>query len=262
MNVYYVTSPLIIKKATLQSYWITLQSVILQSYWISLHYSHVESLRFRRWFRWLCAFFKIKVTQWLSYLYELIPKSNHTYNTQNFNQLGPYYCWAGIFSYSFFPYTTVQWNKLDANFKNVKSSMCFRNSLLEIGRSVQNSIYKVFNTLGIKFLTRLRLWLSHLNEHKFKHNFQNCLNPLCSCSLEVESTIHFFLYCNFFDKFQQILLKTVEKIIKDISHLNNDLLINQLMYWSPSYSFEENNKIINASIKHVLDMKRFSGPLI
>ena len=134
--------------------------------------------------------------------------------------------------------------------------MCFRNYLLEIGRPVQNSIYKVFNTLGIKFLIRLRLWLSHLNEHKFKHNFQNCLNPLCSCSLDVESTIHFFLHCNFFDKFQQILLETVEKIIKDISRLNNDLLINQLMYWSPSYNFEENNKIINASIKHVLDMKR------
>ena len=143
------------------------------------------------------------------------------------------------------------------------SLTCVLEILLEIGRPVQNSIYKVFNTLGIKFLTRLRLWLSHLNEYKFKHNFQNCLNPLSFCSLEVESTIHFFLHCNFFDKFQQILLETVEKIIKDISQLNNDLLVNQLMYWSPSYSFEENNKIINASIKHVLDTKKmFSGPLI
>ena len=34
------------------------------------------------------------------------------------------------------------------------------------------------------------------------------------------------------------------------------------MYGSPSYSFEENNKIINASIKYVLDTERFSGPLI
>ena len=110
-----------------------------------------------------------------------------------------------------FSYTNVEWNKLDANFKNAKSYMCFRNSLLKIGRPVQNSICNVFNVLEIKFLTRLRLGLSHLNEHKFKHNFQNCLNPLCSCSLEVKSTIHYFLHCHFFDKFRQILLETADQ---------------------------------------------------
>ena len=94
--------------------------------------------------------------------------------------------------------------------------MCFRNSLLNIGRPVQNSIFKVFNPLGIKFLTRLKLGLIQLNEHKFKHNFQNCLNLLFSCSLEVESTIRFFLHCHIFDNFQQILPETVEK---DILHI-------------------------------------------
>ena len=59
-----------------------------------------------------------------------------------------------MFKYSFFPYTIVEWNKLDPNLKNAKSYMCFRNSLLNIGRPVQNSIFKVFNPLGIKFLTR------------------------------------------------------------------------------------------------------------
>ena len=34
------------------------------------------------------------------------------------------------------------------------------------------------------------------------------------------------------------------------------------MHGSPSYSFEENNKITSASIKYVLDTERFSGPLI
>ena len=138
--------------------------------------------------------------------------------------------------------------------------MCFRDSLLKIGRPVQNSIFKVFNPLGIKFLTRLRLGLSHLNKHKFKHNFQKCLNPLCSCCLEVESTIHFFLRCRFFDKFRQIFSETVEKIFHTSTMIY--ILLNQLMYGSPSYSFEENNKIINASIKYVLDTERFSGPLI
>ena len=146
-----------------------------------------------------------------SYLYELILKSNPNYSTQNFDHIDPYYCRTDIFKYSFFPYTILEWNKLDANLKIAKSYMCFRNSLLKIGRPVQNSIFKVFNTLGIKFLTRLRLSLS-LNENNFKYNFQNCLNPLCSCSLEVESTIHFFLHCHFF---WQILRNPLRNCWKD-----------------------------------------------
>ena len=40
-------------------------------------------------------------------------------------------------------------------------------------------------------MTRLRLGLRHLREHKFNHNFQNCINPLCRCALVIESTSHF-----------------------------------------------------------------------
>ena len=29
-----------------------------------------------------------------------------------------------------------------------------------------------------KLLTRMQLGLSHLAEHKFRHNFQDCLNPI------------------------------------------------------------------------------------
>ena len=67
-----------------------------------------ESLRFRRWFRRLCAFYKIKTTQLPSYLYDLIPKSNHDYNTRNIGHLDPYYCRTDVFKYSFFPYTAVE----------------------------------------------------------------------------------------------------------------------------------------------------------
>ena len=42
-------------------------------------------------------------------------------------------------------------------------------------------------------MTQLRLGLSHLREHKLNHNFQNCINPLCSCRMDIESTSHFFL---------------------------------------------------------------------
>ena len=41
--------------------------------------------------------------------------------------------------------------------------------------------------------------MSHLCEHKFKQNFQDCLNPICSCGLDIESTSHFLLHCPTFN---------------------------------------------------------------
>ena len=68
----------------------------------------------------------------------------------------------------------------------------FKNSLLKLIRPAPNSLFNVSDSLGIKLLTRLSIGLSHLREHKFNHNYQETINKLCSCSLESESTTHFF----------------------------------------------------------------------
>ena len=49
------------------------------------------------------------------------------------------------------------------------------------------------NPHGVKLLTRLRAGLSHLCEHKCRHNFQDSLDPFCNCGRHIETTIHFFL---------------------------------------------------------------------
>ena len=41
----------------------------------------------------------------------------------------------------------------------------------------------------------MRLGLSHLADHKFRHNFEDCLNPICSCGQEIETTSHFLAHC-------------------------------------------------------------------
>ena len=151
-----------------------------------------ESLKFRRWFRYLCFLYKLRTARLPKYLYDLVPKRSCTYNTWNQEKIETYYCRTDLFKYSFFLDTVVEWNKLDVTVRNAKSFLIFKNLLLKIGRPIQNSIFKIHDPLGIKLLTRLRVGLSHLNEHWFRHNFQDCLNPLCSCSLEVESNIQFF----------------------------------------------------------------------
>ena len=80
-------------------------------------------------------------------------------------------------------------NKLDHNITNSSSFNIFRKSILNFIRPSAN------NLKGIKFITRLRLDLNHLREHKFKHSFQDSLNPFCSCGLNIESTAHFPLHC-------------------------------------------------------------------
>ena len=40
---------------------------------------------------------------------------------------------------------------------------------------------------GLKFLAGIRLGLSYLADDKFRHKFQNCVNPICSCVQEIET---------------------------------------------------------------------------
>ena len=88
----------------------------------------------------------------------------------------------------------------------------FRNHLLKIIRQVSNPVNNIQNYISLKLLTRLRLGLSHLNEHRFNHNFHNCINPLCTCSLEVESTANFFLHCHHYHNIRAKLLNSLDVI--------------------------------------------------
>ena len=122
----------------------------------------LESLKSRRWFRCFCCFYKIKTFGLPSYLSNLISSCVVTYH-----------CRTDIFKYLFFPWTILEWNKLDLTL--CKSSYkIFRNSLLKMLRPSPNPVYDIQNSLGLCLLTRLRLGLSHLNEHKFNHNFKKC----------------------------------------------------------------------------------------
>ena len=54
----------------------------------------------------------------------------------------------------------------------------------------ENSIFDIHDTNGIKLLNRLSLNFSHLYEHKFRYNFNNIVDPMCTCRLEPETRFH------------------------------------------------------------------------
>ena len=145
----------------------------------------LESLMFKRWFRTLYLFFKIIKHGLPEYLFDLIPQNNHQYNTHTTEDIRTFYCRTDIFKYSYFPVTIMEWNKTDVKLRKSESLPYFRNALLKVGRPTDKPVHNNHNPIGLKLLTRLRLGLSYLNEHKLKHNFQDCINPLCTCSLEI-----------------------------------------------------------------------------
>ena len=156
--------------------------------------------------------YKIIIIGIPKYLTDLIPKREIGYNIRNRNK-SFFHCRTESFKNSFFPYTIEAWYSLDPSIINSNSLEVFKSKLLAFIRPVQRSIYNVFNPQGLKFLTRLRLGLSHLNEHRFRHNFKDCINPLCCGSLEGENTLHFFLYCQHYSTFRMGLMNKVNHCV-------------------------------------------------
>ena len=85
-----------------------------------------------------------------------------------------------FFQNLFLPLTTTEWNKLDFDVRNVDTYSFFCKNLFAFIRLIANSLWSIYDPLGIKLLHRLRLGFSHLLENKFKHNFADTVNPLCS----------------------------------------------------------------------------------
>ena len=129
----------------------------------------------------------------------------------------------------------VEWNRLDHTLRNSKPYNIFNNSLLKIGRPMPNPTFNIHNPLGLKLLTHLRLGLSHLNEHRFNHNFEDCINPLCLCSLKVESKAHFFVHCHNFVNIRNTILSKLNSISCDISNCSDRSLTKLILYGNPKF---------------------------
>ena len=139
----------------------------------------LESLKSRRWYKRLTCMFKIMRNEAPDYLINLVPKCEYAINTRNCH-IPMYHCRTDCFKYSFLPSALRDWFKLDESIRNSESISIFTTKLLSFIRPAQSSIYNILDQIGIKLLTRLRLDFSNLNEHRFRYNFKNCLNPLCS----------------------------------------------------------------------------------
>ena len=222
----------------------------------------LEYLNLRRWFRRLCLFFKIFKDQSPSYLYNIIPPQRNMYSLRNMDNIPLMGCRTETFSNSFFPYVISEWNKLDPDIRSLDSFPQFRMSILNIIRPTASSVFLIRDMKGLKLLSRLRLGLSHLNEHKFNHGFRDTINPLCNCSLEIESVSHFFLRCLNFTTIRTTLMNNIYAIDNSIINLNENSFINLLLYGDESsYNSEVNTQILTVTIEYIIDSQRFDDQI-
>ena len=217
----------------------------------------LEYLSSRRWFRRLSTFYKIFKTKSPFYLYSLIPKINVNRSSRTKDNIPLLRTRTETFKNSFFPNAIEQWNKLDINIRESYSLPSFKKSLLKFIRPTPSSIYNINNPNGLKFLTRLRLSFSHLREHKFKHNFQDTIDPFCNCGVEIETTKHFLLHCQNFDQQRLILLNTLSNIDTSIINLNDSDMTHLLLFGKPSFNTDINGQILSSTITYIMSTKRF-----
>ena len=91
------------------------------------------------------------------------------------------------FKNSFFPSAVTERNKLDSNIRNSESLTHFKKRILALIRPFANSTFQCHNNKSLKLITRLRLVLSHLRFHKFKHSFRDTLNHICKFDVVTET---------------------------------------------------------------------------
>ena len=101
----------------------------------------LESLEKRRWYRKLCYFYKIFNKQSPTYLLNVIPVPSRSYFTRYFENAPSFKVRHDLFKNSFFPSTTIEWNKIEKNIRKSESLNIFKKIILKFIRPSQKRVY-------------------------------------------------------------------------------------------------------------------------
>ena len=162
------------------------------------------------------------------------------------------------FRSSFYPNSLLEWNRLDPEIRESPSLSIFKKKLLLKIRPVYNSVYGIYNPKGVSFLTQLRVGLSKLNYHKFRHNFADTMSPMCPANDGIEDTEHFLLLCHAFNDHRRSLLAGVGAVLNAYGIIMgpNYNILQTLLYGEKALNVEANKQILELTIKYIIETKR------
>ena len=114
-----------------------------------------------------------------------------------------------------------------------------------------NSIFSVHDVYGVKPLFRLIINFIYLNDRKVRHSFKDVTNCMCNCGSATETTLHFLLQCQQYQKIRLELLNSIYNLDPKIRKLSNDKLLHLFLYGSKLYIFEINRETIKLTISEI-----------
>ena len=119
------------------------------------------------------------------------------------------------------------------------------------GLTVRQKIIKSpYNLFQFSFSMRQNKKVSKILRFQ-NSSFQDSINPLCSSSLNVESTVHYFLHYPLFTIERYTLLNTISQIDNKLLESNGSNLTQNLLFGDPSNNRETNTEILNATVNYV-----------
>ena len=217
-----------------------------------------ESMSDRRWARHLTIFYKIQNGLTPSYLCDHIPKRNEIdISLRNRSCIAPL-ARTERYENSFLPYIIKSWENLDNVAKSKPSVQSFKKYLNGFIRPLGHPLFRLQDKFSVKLLTKITVSFSDLRDHRFNHNF-NCVSPLCSCGIEDETSVHFFLRCPRYFTQRSLLLSKISEIIgSDVTVFPDEHLYYIIIYGSNVYNSVSNNLIITETIRFIRNSGRFT----
>ena len=105
----------------------------------------------------------------------------------------------------------------------------------------------------------MRVGLSKLNFHKFRHNFKDTINPMCPINDGIEDTEHFLLRCSSFTEYRRSLLAGANDVLQTYGYFESlgSNILQVLLYGDKNLPLEANALILNLTIKFILETERF-----
>ena len=219
-----------------------------------------ESLHNRRNLRKLNLLYEIHKEKSPRYLQLIMADQKFSVNSRFYNKFlfKDIICRTNSYKTSFFPSTIKSWNKLDVSIRNSKSKNIFKNRLLNQIRPKKKSYFGIRNNDKIRNLTMLRVGLSPLRGHKFKHNFLDTTDPYCLNCGSIEDTKHYLLHCSSFTLHRNTLLQNISNLLNcDTSILTENKLIDILLYGKKGLEIEINTRILDTVTVYITNSNRF-----
>ena len=179
-----------------------------------------ETLSDRRKCRRVLQIHKILHNNALSYLKDKLPPNCREVFSGNIRTtFHAMICRSNRYMNSFFPHAIASWNLFMEIFKykEVPSTGLLKWDIISLIRPESKSLFKIHDPVGLRYLFQLRISLSPLKAHKWRHNFSDTISGICDCKQDIESTSHFLFSCPFYATQRATLITSINVILQTAS---------------------------------------------